>query len=102
MDDDFHQLINLSIKELDEPSTSWVVRQIRAEGQEMIVRNEILREQQRGRLQQRRLLEEAATGEAATEEADDAEDGGNETPFESGTKRGRGRPPKARGKGRLP
>jgi hypothetical protein len=32
----FDQLVNLSIKELDEPSTSWVVRQIRAEVQEML------------------------------------------------------------------
>ncbi len=65
---------NLSIKELDEPSTSWVLWQIRAEGQEMIAQDEMLREQKKGQLQE----------EAATEEADDNnDDEGNLTPLES-------------------
>jgi hypothetical protein len=83
----------LSIKDLDGPSTSWVVRQIRAEGQEMIARNEMLREQQKLRLQQQRLQEEAAAEEAAAEEAAieegaaENDDKGNLTPLDSRIRR---------------
>ncbi len=60
----------------------------------MIARNDMLREQQKGCLQQWRLQEEAAAGKAATvEDAVDDVDEGNITPFGSTIRRGRVRPP---------